>query len=63
MGGIHKETTISGRNLEAAFKKLQEHNIKNDGAKLRVIDVMRLKKISPLKIIKKLQIMQSQKVN
>ena len=32
-------------NVKEAFKKLQEHNIKNDGAKLRVIDVMRLKKI------------------
>ena len=31
--------------VKDAFKKLQEFNINNDGAKLRVIDVMRLKKI------------------
>lgn len=31
--------------VKEAFKKLQEYNLKNNGAKLRVIDVMRLKKI------------------
>jgi hypothetical protein len=31
--------------VKEAFKKLQDYNLKNDGAKLRVIDVMRLKKM------------------
>jgi hypothetical protein len=40
-----REHAKNSPNVKAAFIKLQEHNIKNDGAKLRVIDVMRLKKI------------------
>jgi hypothetical protein len=41
---MRKHGTKSPAVIEA-FKKLQEYNIKNDGAKLRVIDVMRLKKM------------------
>lgn len=40
-----REHAKNSPNVKAAFIKLQEHNLKNNGAKLRVIDVMRLKKI------------------